>query len=249
MAKQQPIKGSTQQFVEIADIKDDIVILHDGSAALVIESTAVNFGLLSESEQDAIIYAYAALLNSLSFPIQIIVRSKKMDISSYLNSLDDKIANQRNEALRSQMQLYRNFIEATIKDNNVLDKKFYIVIPFSRLELGLSGAFSGGKKGGLPFDENYILEKAKNALYPKRDHILRQLGRLSLKAAALSTARLAALFYDIFNPEEAGFSDISLGIREYLSPMVEPATSLSTDSAANQNPADNSGGVKEGIPK
>ena len=224
MAKQ-PIKGSTQHFVEIEDIKDDVVLLRDGSACLVIETTAVNFGLLSESEQDAIIYAYAALLNSLSFPVQIVIRSKKMDISSYLASLDEKIQSQKNEGLRHEMELYKTFVESTIKDNNVLDKKFYIVIPFSRLELGVGGAVPGVKKG-LPFDKNYILEKAKNALYPKRDHILRQLARLSLKAAALSTSRLAQLYYEIFNPDSEGFADISLGIREYLSPMVEPASSF-----------------------
>src|SRR3989344_2566254 len=225
MAAQQPIRGSTQHFVEIEDIKDDIVLLRDGSATLIIETAAVNFGLLSESEQDATIFAYAALLNSLSFPIQIVIRSKKMDISSYLSSLDEKIQSQRNEALRSQMQLYRNFIEATIKDNNVLDKKFYIVIPFSRLELGIGGALPGGKKS-LPFDKNYILEKAKNALYPKRDHVIRQLSRLALKAVPLSTPRLASLFYDIFNPDQEGIADISLGIREYLAPMVEPVTPI-----------------------
>ena len=221
----QSIKGSTQQFVEIEDIKDDIVLMRGGSAVLVIETTAVNFGLLSESEQDATIYAYAALLNSLSFPIQIVIRSKKMDISSYLSSLDEKIQNQKSEALRKEMSLYRNFVEATIKDNNVLDKKFYIVIPFSRLELGVGGALPSMKKG-LPFDKSYILEKAKNALYPKRDHVVRQLARLSLKAIPLSTPRLASLFYEIFNPDQEGFADISLGIREYLSPMVEPATRL-----------------------
>lgn len=221
----QPIKGSTQQFVEIVDIKDDIVLLRDGGAALVVETTAVNFGLLSESEQDATIFAYAALLNSLSFPIQIIVRSKKIDISSYIGSLDEKIQSQTNEALRKQMELYRKFIESTIKDNNVLDKKFYVVIPFSKLELGIGGALPGVKKG-LPFDKNYVLDKAKNTLYPKRDHIIRQLARLSLKAMPLSTPRLATLFYEIFNPEQEGFADIALGIREYLSPIVEPVGTL-----------------------
>jgi len=218
----QPIKGSTQEFVEIEDIKDDIVLFRDGSACVVVETTAVNFGLLSESEQDATIFAYAALLNSLSFPIQIIIRSKKMDISSYLAALDEKIRTQASDALKNQMQLYRSFVEQTIKNNNVLDKKFYIVIPFSKLELGVGGALPTVKKG-LPFDKGYIFGKAKNALYPKRDHIARQLARLSLKATPLNISRLAALYYEIFNPDSEGFADISLGIREYLAPMVEPA--------------------------
>lgn len=225
----QSIKGSTQQFVEIDDIKDDVIMLRDGSCAVIIQTTAVNFGLLSETEQDAIIFAYAALLNSLSFPIQIVIRSKKMDISSYVASLEEKIRNQKNEALKKEMELYKTFVETTIKENNVLDKKFYIVIPFSRLELGVVGKF----------DKKYILEKAKNALYPKRDHIIRQLSRLSLKAAVLETPRLAALFYEIYNPDSEGFADISLGIREYLSPMVEPFgfSSTSLTAGAQGEPA------------
>ena len=225
MSNKQTIKGSTQHFVEIDDIKDDIVLLRDGSACLIIQTTAVNFGLLSETEQDATIFAYAALLNSLSFPIQIVIRSKKMDISSYLSSLEEKIQNQSSEPLRHQMELYKSFIEATIKDNNVLDKKFYIVIPFSKLELGIGGALPGARKG-LPFNKSYIWEKAKNALYPKRDHIARQLARLSLKALVLTTPRLASLYYEIFNPDQEGFADISLGIREYLAPMVEPVRDM-----------------------
>lgn len=220
----QPIKGSTQDFVEVEDIIEDILLLKDGSCCVIIETTAVNFGLLSESEQDAIIYAYAALLNSLSFPIQVVIRSKKMDISAYLSSLDEKITNQKNDALKNQMQLYRNFIESTIKDNNVLDKKFYIIVPFSRIELGASGAI-GGKKG-LPYSKDYIIQKAKDALYPKRDHIVRQLSRLSLIGTVLSTPRLAALFYEIYNPDTTGINEIALGIREYLSPIVEPALSM-----------------------
>ena len=82
-----PIKSSTQSFTEIEDIKDDILLLKDFSASIVIGVGAVNFWLLSAEEQSSIISAYSSLLNSLSFPIQIVILSKKMDISSYLEYL------------------------------------------------------------------------------------------------------------------------------------------------------------------
>src|SRR3989344_5891433 len=80
-----PIRATTQEFLEVEDIADDLVIMTSGSAAIVIETTAVNFGLLSEDEQDALIYAYASFLNSLSFPLQVVILSKRMDISSYID--------------------------------------------------------------------------------------------------------------------------------------------------------------------
>ncbi len=195
------IKGSTQEHLEIFDIRDDLVLLKDGSVALVVRVSAVNFGLLSEREQEAIIFAYAGLLNSLNFAIQIIVRSQQKDVSHYVALLEVEEKKQTNQLLKLQIQKYREFILETVKVNNVLDKKFYIVIPFSSLELGAASAAGGilKKRSGLPMPADTILEKAKLALWPKRDHVLRQLGRLTLRAKQLSTSELIELFYGIYN--------------------------------------------------
>jgi len=203
------IKGSTQDHLEIADIRDDLVLMKDGSVALVIRVSAVNFGLLSEQEQEAIIFAYAGLLNSLNFAIQIIIRSQRKDISHYVSLLEIEEKKQTNTLLAEQIKKYREFILQTVKENNVLDKKFYIVIPFSSLELGAQSAAGGflKKKSGLPQPADTIIDKARVALWPKRDHILRQLGRLTLRARQLATSELVELFYEIYNrsivaPEE-----------------------------------------------
>ena len=196
-----PIKASTQEFLEIEDIKDDLVILKDGSCCLIIKTSAVNFGLLSGEEQEAIIFAYAAFLNSLSFPIQILITSRRMDISSYLDKLSKLEENQPSGKIRSQIRKYYQFILGVVKENKVLEKNFYLVIPFSSLELGVKSAISlFPTKKGLPFPKEYIISRAKTALYPKRDHILRQLGRMGLKGEQLSTQKLIELFYEIFNP-------------------------------------------------
>jgi hypothetical protein len=132
------ISGTTQEFTEITDIRNDLVIMKDSSAVLVIRVSAVNFGLLSEREQEAIIYAYAGFLNSLNFSVQIVIRSQKKDISSYVAKLEAEKQKQSNPLLSAQIDTYKNFILQTVKENKVLDKKFYIVIPFSSLELGIS---------------------------------------------------------------------------------------------------------------
>lgn len=219
-----PIRATTQEFLEIEDVKDDIIILKDGSCALVLEVTAVNFGLLSEREQDALIFAYAALLNSLTFSIQIILRSQRKDISSYLQLLDEQIPTQKNKLLAQQMQKYRRYVEEIVKKNNVLDKEFYLIVPFSVLELGATQTFTSivSRKKGLPFKKDYILQRAKVVLTPRKDHLVRQFNRLGLQTRQLKTQELIQLFYNIYNPE--GGSQVVSPDHGYTAPLVEPAT-------------------------
>lgn len=196
------VRGSTQEHLEIADVRDDLVVMKDGSVALVLAVSAVNFGLLSEKEQEAIIFAYAGLINSLNFTIQILVRSQKKDVSHYLTLLEKEQEKQTNELLKNQIANYRQFVATTVKENNVLDKKFYVVLPFSSLELGVSVTTAGifkKQRRGLPLPIETIIERAKVALMPKRDHLLRQLGRLGLRARQLTTGELIELFYEIYN--------------------------------------------------
>lgn len=196
-----PIRSTTQEFVQIEDIDRDLVLFSDGSVSMVIATTAVNFGLLSEREQEAIIYAYAGFLNSLSFPIQLLIRSQHKDVTAYLKLLEEQEKEQKNPKLISSIHSYRLFVEATVKEKEVLDKKFYVIIPFSRLELGVAPkVLFGGKNPGLPYPKDYIFEKATMVLYPKRDHIVRLLGKIGLRATQMITEQLVKLFFSIYNP-------------------------------------------------
>lgn len=193
-----PVKASTQSFIEIEEIKDDIVLLKDFSACCVIEVGAVNFWLLSTEEQTAMIYSYAGLLNSLSFPVQILILSKKMDISSYLDYLNNKIDNQQNELLKKSLVSYRDFIKTIVKKNVVLEKRFFFVIPFSPLELGVSGVNTSS------LNKEYVITRAKTSLYPKRDNLLRLLAKIGLSATVLQGQFLAELYYNLYNPSSTG---------------------------------------------
>lgn len=218
MPKVTPVKATTQEFLQIEDLVDDLILLRDGGAAIIIETPAVNFGLLSEEEQDALIYAYASLLNSLSFPLQIAIISKRMDISSYIELVASEETKQINPVLRERLRRYREFILSIVKENKVLEKRFYLVIPFSSLELGIKTTFKRkGKK--LPFAKDYILSRAKTALFPKRDHLLRQLGRIGLKGKQLNTQELVELFYNVYNPTITG--ERLAEAEGYVRPLVE----------------------------
>jgi hypothetical protein len=194
---QAPIKSTTQKFIGIEDVKDDIFLLRDGSAGCIIEVGAVNYWLLSAEEQQSMIYAYANLLNSLSFPIQVLILSKKMNISSYLDYIDKKIEQQSNPNLKKLLSFYKEFIKTLIKKGSVLEKRFFFVIPFSPLELGVGGVASN-------LNKEYIFSRAKTSLYPKRDHLQRLLLKIGLKPKVLFKQEIIELFYDLYNPSPTG---------------------------------------------
>jgi len=199
-----PIRSTTQKFTEIEDIQDNIVLFSDGSSAALLTVSAVNFSLLSQREQEAMIYAYAGVLNSLSFPIQLIIRSQHKDIRAYLKLLEDQEAIQKNPKLQKSIHGYRNFVAATVKEKEVLDKKFYLVIPFSALELGVSpSVFFGSKKRGLPFKKSFIFERALAVLTPKIDNLTRLLGKVGLRAKQLTGEQIAQLYFSFYNPDIA----------------------------------------------
>lgn len=178
---------ATQQHISIADIQNDILLLKDGGGALVLQVSAVNFGLLSGREQVAIISSFAQMLNSLSFSIQIVIISERLNIGSYLLILDRAQKAQTNPLLAQMITQYRQFIQTTIKENEVLDKRFYIIIPLFSIELGLKAT------------KESLEQKIKTVLLPRRDQIIRQLGRIGLKSAQLTKSKLIELFYDIYN--------------------------------------------------
>lgn len=189
--------NSTQIFTELLDIVDNIVLFTNGSAAIIIEITASNFTLLSQKEQDTKIYSYAALLNSLTFPIQILIRNKRMDITSYLKELEEAEGATKNQLLAEHIRLYREFVREMIRVNVVLTKTFYVVIPYSSLESGLSGVSHNYAKDAV--QKQAFVEAAQKSLLGKAESVHTQLNRLAVTAKTLEKEELIKLYYDIFN--------------------------------------------------
>lgn len=220
------IKASTQEHLDILDIQDGTTLLKNGDACAVLQTTAVNFDLLSEAEQDAMITAYAELLNSLSFPIQVVIRSKRMDISSYVESLEAAENRQLNPQLKERIRSYRNYVAQLISRNNVLDKRFYVVIPFFETTLAPKSNFLSdffGGKNRIRIDKKGLLERAKIHLEPKIEHLIKQLSRIGIKAKRLNTQDLVELYYDIYNPQVSHEERLRTQVSDYTVPLVEPA--------------------------
>lgn len=223
------IKASTQDHLDIVDIRDDILLLKGGVAAIVIQCSAINFDLLSEGEQDSMIGAYASLLNSLAFPLQVVVRSKKVDISNYIDTLHSLEQKQKNKHLKKRIGAYLQFVENLVSKKEVLNKSFYVVIrhgePLFTKEADFLQSILGQseKKPKEIKNKSDLLEKANQALGPRRDHLIDQLGKIGIEAHQLTTQELVTLFYEIYNPSSAYEERLQLGVEEYTAPIVEPA--------------------------
>ncbi len=213
-------RATTQKFTEIESIEGNVVILSGGNACFIIEVTATNFSLLSKEEQDAKIFSYASLLNSLSFPIQIFIRSRQLDISSYLRLLDQESQNSQNQILSSEIKLYRDFVKELVKVNTVLDKKFYIVIPYSHLEAGIGGTKTGTKRG---FSKDGFIAEAQATLRSKAQSLLSQLARLNLRAKTLEKEELVKLYYEIYNKDMIETTQVADNIK---TPIVKTKNAL-----------------------
>ncbi len=200
--------GSTQDYLDIDEIKNDVVILKNGGLRSVVMCSSVNFALKSSQEQEAIINAYQQFLNSLDFPIQIVINSRAMDISDYLKFLDERYREQQNDLLKIQIAEYKAFIKELVKVSDVMSKRFFLVIPFSQMESkedsitsrfkSLFGSTQKMKQNSESF------KKYKDQLWQRVNHVIHGLGGMGVKAEPLKTQELIELYYTLYNPSSTG---------------------------------------------
>ena len=218
--------NSTQNTIQISEIRDGIVIMNDGSFRSVVMAKSINFDLMSNSEREAVESSYQRFLNSLYFPVQIYIRSKKVDISPYLKKLDKIRSEHDNMLLALLMEDYLEFMTDIAEKTSIMDKKFYVVIPFfpqvdSKKVIvaskGIVETIFGKKEQQLTINEAE-LEKAKTELRERTQSVLSGLLQCGVKALPLDTNELIELYYDTYNPDTAtrqplkDFSDLTAPI-------------------------------------
>ena len=198
---------STQLYMRIAEIRDNVVVLKNGGLRGLLRVTAVNFNLKSEQEQNALIYGYQSFLNTLEFPVQITVRSRKLDIDKYLEQLKGIGEKQINPLLQKQTLEYTDFIARLVEYADIMEKEFLVVVPFnpgraqepSILESLLSHLRPKDTYGEVK-RRHEEFEQLKKSLTQRMSVIENGLGNMGLKTTTLNTQELIELFYEIYNP-------------------------------------------------
>lgn len=195
----------TQSLIRLKEIRDGVLILKDGTMRAVLMISSVNFALKSEDEQNAIIFAYQDFINSLDFPIQITISSRKADITPYIEQVKELRDQQQNDLLRVQMQEYISFVSELVKDSNIMTKTFFVTIPFSVVQTKKVGFFARIFKGakavsGKESFTDQEFEHYRAQLLQRVEQIAGGLRAIGLRIVPLQTAELLELFYNYYNP-------------------------------------------------
>jgi len=207
---------STQRYLDIAEIRDDMVLLKDGTVRAVLLVSSINFALKSGEEQEAIIQSYMTFLNGLEYPIQVVIQSRRMNIDAYINSLNEQEKKTTNDLLRGQIADYRTFVKELVELGEIMQKKFFIVVPYDPVTNKRKNFFSRMQEALSPSSAAKLNEKQ---LSDRREQLSRRvelvngaLGSMSLQAVRLDTQGLIEVYYTAYNPdlfEQERLTDLS----------------------------------------
>ncbi|MDD5040016.1 MAG: hypothetical protein PHY34_02595 [Patescibacteria group bacterium] len=198
-------RPSTQQYLPILEIRDDTVILKDGTLRGIILVSSINFALKSEDEQNAVIQGYIQFLNTLDFPLQIVIQSRKLNIDDYLDRLKAIEKEQTNELLKVQTREYRQYVAELVSLADIMSKRFYIIVPYTGGSIRSKGFLARLKEAASPTTVISIkqkkFEKNRIELAKRLEYIIDGLSSIGLKAAVLDTQGLIELYYNTYNPD------------------------------------------------
>ncbi|HEX8947107.1 MAG TPA: hypothetical protein VF829_02735 [Candidatus Paceibacterota bacterium] len=200
-----PASSAAQKFVPVKEIRNGVIVLKDGGYRGVLICSSVNFGLKSADEQNAIISGFQTFLNTLDFPVEIVVQSRKMDIRPYLALLAEKEKTQQTELLRLQLREYMSFIRSFTENTNIMTKSFYVVVPYSptgtTAAKDAAGKMFGGSSSG-PAHASDSFEEHLVQLQQRLGLVASGLGASGVRAVPLGTEEVIELLYRSFNPGE-----------------------------------------------
>lgn len=199
------IKVSTQQYLDIAEIKDDTIVMKDGTLRSVILVSSINFALKSEDEQDAVIESYIRFINNLSFTLEIVIQSRELDIENYLEYLKEREKEQLNKLLKIQTADYIQYIQELTSLGKIMNKRFYVVIPYDPLTDKRKNFFSLISEALRPATIIKLKDKTfktyQEMLDRRVESVAGGLESMGVAVVRLDTQSLIELYYKTYNPE------------------------------------------------
>ncbi|MFA6106915.1 MAG: hypothetical protein WC745_04580 [Patescibacteria group bacterium] len=199
------ITVSTQSYLDIAEIRDDTVVMKDGTLRAVIMVSSLNFALKSDDEQNAIISSYVSFLNNIEFPLQIVIQSRELNIENYLIDLEKKEKEQTNELLKIQTTEYIQYVKELVSIGKIMSKRFYVVVPYNPLSDKQKKFFTRitdvFRAATLIKMKDDVFFRRKSQLNYRTENIVSGLMSTGLNAVPLDTQGLIELYYNTYNPE------------------------------------------------
>lgn len=178
-------KTGSRRQIQIKEVKDGVLLLPDNQYRAVLETSSINFELKSEAEQDVIIDSFQNFLNSLSFPVQILVRVREIDIDQYIEQILVKKDREKEEAYKTQIKNYAEFIRNLVSGNKILARHFYFVIAF------------------VPDDKKQDFDLTREQIRNREDIVVKGLEKIGMKVKSLDSLQVLQLFYNFYNPSQS----------------------------------------------
>ncbi len=217
--------SSSQSLISLQQIKKGVIILKSGSLRSVLEVSGINFDLKSEEEQSSVLMSWRNLINNLDFPLQVIAHSRRVNIESYLNFLQEKIGQETNNLLKLQGEDYYTFIKGLVTGNNIMKKKFYVIVPYDPIMLKTKTILSQiaeayktllnlrhqAFSATIPLSDESFNQHYQQLMI-RQNNIITNLTRMGLQSRPLTTKELIELFFNSYNPE--AFERESINIPE-----------------------------------
>ncbi len=196
-----------QHYLDIAEIREDVVILKDGALRAVLAVSSLNFALKSENEQNALISAYAQFLNALDYPLQIVIQSRKLNIDEYLGRLKKAEKGQANDLLRMQITDYLSFVKELVDLGEIMSKRFFVTIPYSPVSDKRKGFWNRLGEALRPLAALTLSEdrftRHRVEILRRASHVQAGLSGIGLTSQLLDTQALIELYYRVYNPDLA----------------------------------------------
>jgi len=200
------VAKATQDFVPIREIRDGVVVLKDNGLRLVLMVSSMNFALKSEDEQTAILFQFQNFLDSLDFPFQMFVQSRRLDIRPYLQTLEERLADQTNDLMRIQIREYIEFIKKFTEATEIMTKGFFVVVPYTppilKARSGFLGKLLPQKSKALEQEEG-AFEEYRMQLEQRASVVEQGFRRIGLRTVPLGTEELVEFYFRMFNPGES----------------------------------------------
>jgi len=196
---------STQQFLEIDQIREGVIILKNKALRGILMVSSLNFALKSDEEQTAILYQFQNFLNSLDFSCQVLIQSRRLNITGYLEKIKELVERQKNELLKIQTQEYHDFIKSLVETGTIMSKSFFVIVPFTIFEAQGLPAFKILKAPKIPTLSEEEFQRCKSQLWQRMEFVALGLRRCGLKAVHLTTEEIIELFWATHHPKEAEF--------------------------------------------
>jgi len=195
--------GATQQFVQVEDVKNGVVYLKDGSLRAILMVNGINFDLKSETEQNTILHGFQEFLNGLDFSVQLFIHSRKLNIKPYLERIEERRAQEKNELLKTQIEEYIEFVRTFVEQNPIISKRFFVIVPYDTVQAihkakGFLSGFIGKKKG-----EEVVsgAEQSTQQLQHRVEEVTSNLEAIGLRVTPLQDEEIVELYYNLYNPE------------------------------------------------